>query len=454
MKIRFALALTALTGGCAHYSSVPVDPRGGAVPLVVDASAVHELATRIAPMRPASEGWDRIDLLAAGLLANRAILAERAAVISADAAVRAAHTAPAPGLTLTSEYAKAADTSSPWLVGGSLNLPLDIGAPRQVRITSARLAALTARYALADAIWTMRMDIRRALADRLVGLRLQPLLAEEVALRTRRLAGLEHRRAAGEIDRSEVERARAELADATRRTDATALRAEQALTALAAATGLSRAVLEEHSLAWPGFDGPSPLSAVPDATQLLIARADVLRAVAAYDNAENGLRGAIAAQSPSVSLQPGYTWERGLVKLPFGLGINLPPLDLNRRNIVAAEAVRAEAGKRLEAVVAAAYNSLQTAAREAAQARAELDRLRQTDLPTAERLAALADSQFRAGAIDRTEQIAAQIGRISAKLAELDALSRVHAADAALEDALRRPLEGPEQNARWQGDYK
>jgi len=452
MKTRLVLALAVFTGGCAHYAPLPVDTRAAAVPIVVDASAVHDMANRIASPRAQVEGWDRVDLLAAGLLTNRTIMAARSAVISADAGVQAAKTPPAPGLTLTSEYAKAADGSSPWLLSGLLNLPLDIGAPRQARITSARLAALTARYDLAEAIWTMRMDIRRALAERFIALRQQPLLAHEVTLRMQRLAGLERRRAAGEIDRSEVERARAELADADRRASAAKLRAEQALNALSAATGTSRELLQAQRLVWSEFDDPAQPGAVPDTAGLLIARADVLRAVTAYDNAENGLRSAVAAQWPSISLQPGYTWERGLVKLPFGLGINLPPIDLNRRNIAAAEAARAEAGKRLEAVVAAGYNALRTALSEATQARAELARVRQVDLPTADRLAALAESQFRGGAIDRPELIAAQTGRISARLAELDALARVHAADAAVEDALRRPLEGPEQNARWQGD--
>ncbi|HEX7819717.1 MAG TPA: TolC family protein, partial [Sphingobium sp.] len=77
-------------------------------------------------------------------------------------------------------------------------------------------------------------------------------------------------------------------------------------------------------------------------------------------------------------------------------------------------------------------------------ARAALARVRSADLPIARRLAAQADAQLRRGQSDRTDWAAAQGGIAQARLAELAALARVHAADAALEDALRRPLEGPE----------
>ena len=55
-----------------------------------------------------------------------------------------------------------------------------------------------------------------------------------------------------------------------------------------------------------------------------------------------------------------------------------------------------------------------------------------------------ADRELSAGAIDRTDWAAAQAGARQAITSEIDALARVHAADAGLEDALRRPLEGPE----------
>ena len=66
------------------------------------------------------------------------------------------------------------------------------------------------------------------------------------------------------------------------------------------------------------------------------------------------------------------------------------------------------------------------------------------DLPIAARLAAQADRELAAGAIDRSDWAAAQAGLEIARLAELDALARAIMADAALEESMRRPLSGPE----------
>ena len=55
-----------------------------------------------------------------------------------------------------------------------------------------------------------------------------------------------------------------------------------------------------------------------------------------------------------------------------------------------------------------------------------------------------ADRELAAGALDRADWGAAQAGRLTTRRLELDALARALTADLALEDALRRPLSGPE----------
>jgi CRISPR system Cascade subunit CasA len=254
--------------------------------------------------------------------------------------------------------------------------------------------------------------------------------------------------AAGEASRAELERVRADGADAGRRLGDAQAQLRASDRAIAAAIGVPFAATDGLALEWAGFDVPAtdPGQGVTPELRLqaLLSRADVLKAVVAYDQAEAELRGEVAKQFPAISITPGYTWERGLVKLPFSLGLVLPPLDLNRHAIAAAEAKRAEAGKRMEAVVAAAEAAIEAALVETRAARAALVRVRTVELATALRLAAQADRELAAGSIDRTEWAAAQAGARQARTSEIDALARVHAADAALEDALRRPLEGPE----------
>ena len=131
-------------------------------------------------------------------------------------------------------------------------------------------------------------------------------------------------------------------------------------------------------------------------------------------------------------------------ELPFSLGLVLPPADLNRGAIAAAEARRKEAGVHLEAVIVRGQAAIEAALIEQRAAYAALARVREVDITAAKRFAAQADQELANGAIDRVDWSAAQVGLALAELAEIEALRRVHAADAALEDALRRPLEGPE----------
>jgi CRISPR system Cascade subunit CasA len=326
-------------------------------------------------------------------------------------------------------------------------VPLD----NNVRLTRARVAdlgVLTAAYDLAEATWTARQAIRRGLADRLIADRQVEALAALGQVRHRQFAAMARRVAAGQASRADLERVRADQANAARRLSDVQAQHRAAERALAAAIGVPEGQVAALSIQWTGFDQPPPdlARAVSRAEQTaaLLSRADVLKSVVAYDQAEAELRGEVAKQFPAISIAPGYTWERGLVRLPFSLGLVLPPLDLNRRAIAAAEAKRAEAGRRHEAVIAGAQAAIAAAEVETHAARAALGRVRTTERVAAERLAAQADRELAAGTIDRTEWAAAQAGAREAQAAEIDALARVYAADATLEDALRRPLEGPE----------
>jgi CRISPR system Cascade subunit CasA len=349
-------------------------------------------------------------------------------------------------LTLTAEYAGQASESSPWLYGVTSDIPLDLGARKSTRIDTARFAAMAGRYDYAEAVWTSRMAIRRGLAEQILTTREIEIGQKLAEVRARQVAALERRVEGGEAIRSDLERVRADAAgDARRVVDAQARRVAAQI-ALAEAVGVAPASVRGASLSWDGFDAAT--AAATDVTEVrdtaLLARADVLSAVAAYDLAETDLRGEVAKQWPELHIGPGYTWERGLVKLPFTVGLALPTFDLNRGAIAAAEARRAEAGIHLEAVIGRAQAAIDGALIEQEAARAGLARVRDVDIQTAKRVAAQADQELANGAIDRVDWAAAQAGLYLSELAGIDALRRVHSADAALEDALRRPLEGPE----------
>lgn len=449
--LAFVLMAAGAVTGCATYTPAPLTSAGVATNYARRSLAPEVVRQDLAHIAPSAQwdgaSWDRLALFAALSANNPGVVAARSRAISAEYAARAARAGPAMTLTLTAEYARSAPDSSPWLYGATSDVPLDIGARRAARVRSSDLAALMARYDYAEVLWAARLGLRRALAERFIAAR-QVSIAEELArVRARQLAAMQRRFDAGEVARIELERVRADTAADTRRLAESQARSIAARAALADALGVPSSVIENVPLAWDGFDAPTaPADAdIASARQdALLSRADVLRAVAAYDVAESDLRGAVARQYPELHLGPGYTWERGLVKLPFSLGLVLPPLDFNRNAIRAAEASRMEAAANLERSISLAQNAIDTALGERGAARAALTRIRSEELASARTAARQSDLEIEQGAIDRVDWAAAQASYLQAQLAELDALLRVHTADSALEDALRRPLEGPE----------
>jgi CRISPR system Cascade subunit CasA len=351
-------------------------------------------------------------------------------------------------LTLTSEYANDPAASSPWLFGGAIDVPIEHGARRTARIGATELGVSLARYDYAEAAWAGRMAIRRAMADYMIASRQLETGQALVALRSRQLAALENRLRVGAISRALVDPVRIDATSATRSAADADARIHKAMQDIAGVIGLPAHVLDGRQLYWAGFDSPStdPASSItPDMRRsAVLARSDVLKSIVSYDQSEADLHAEVARQYPAISIAPGYTWERGLVKLPLSIGLTLPPVDLNRSAIAAAFAKRTEAGQQIEQVIAKADSAVDAALLEGRAAREALIHIRQTDIPTARHIADQAEAQLHHGSIDRTEWAVAQAGVYLTRLTELDALARVHAADAALEDALHRPLEGPE----------
>lgn len=449
-RIAIAFPLTIISA-CAKYEARPVDlptmahARGVAT---LDEATIEAMRSRIAPGISAAAGNDRLWFLAALLTHDPKIAAARAALATAEAQAKAQHYVTAPTLTLTSEYANDPSTSSPWLIGGAVDLPLDIGGRRGARLRSADLVAMMARYDFAEVVWAERMAARRALIDHFVARQRIALDTELLALRDRQLKSIDERLQSGAI--SNVEREQARLAHEVASRDLLMAQSQlsQSDATIAALLGVPAASLVDTTWSWQDFDTPvSGLDPVSDADAriaAITARADVLRALAAYDQSDAAYRGEIAKQFPAITISPGYTWERGLVKLPLSVGLALPPLDLNRHAIAAAGKARAEAGKHLEEVVAGAATSIDAATTELRQAMTAWHALMEHDLLMAQAAARRAEDRLRLGDIDRVEWADAQAVLLDARGRALDALARVHLAQAALEDAMRKPLEGPE----------
>ena len=427
MSRRAAILASALTlSACATYAPSPPHPE--AYPQRFDAARLET--------RPV---WSGADLLAAALARNPRVAEARARYRAALAAVAVARQASPTTLTLTGEYA---NERPHWGYGAVAEIPLDLGARRRGRITTADLSALQTFYDLGEAVWTVEAALERARAD-LLAADAEITLADSVAmLRRERWMRLERRVVAGEDARSVSLIALTERAAADRRAAEARVRREQGVQALAAALGLPPAAVRDIVLA-PAA-APELAGLADWRRDAAISRRDVLRAVVDYDLAENALRTEVARQYPEVRIGPGYNYDHGVTKLPISVGLTLPPYDLNRSGIAEAEARRAAAGRALEAVQAGALADVDKAAVALAAARANVLRLRGEDIVVADRAAASVSRAVRAGEADRTDDLASRAVAAEARLSLLEADHAQALAVADLAFALRRPFEAAE----------
>ncbi len=427
-----ALAGAALTlSACVAYAPAPVR---------LDAYPDRRAATQLSAPADGHD-WTGAELLAEALRNNPAVAEAAAKYRTARAAAKVSHVPPPASLTLTAEYAKSEPKQ--WLYGATSDIPLDIGGRRQTRIDAADLAALQALYDYGEAVWTIRTALAKARTERAFADAEVAQAREVEVVRQTRADRLDRRVAAGEDDRSLALTARGELETARRRVSDAQSRRAAADAAMAGALGVPVLAVRDLRLA-PATTMPNTLDVPAAARAAALTRRDVLRAVVDYDLAEGALRLEIAKQYPEVRIGPGYTYDHGVAKLPFNLALTLPPQDLNRAAIAQAEAKRAEAGRSLEAVQAAALTAVDAAEAATTAARVAANQVQSRDIPNADALAATTARSLAAGAADRVDDLGARALALETRLTLLDARKAQALAEIDLEDALRAPFDPAE----------
>ncbi len=394
----------AVLAACAHYVPRPRPPERAVADFTqrtLEDPQLRALLERQLPGRAADwprRQWDRADLWVVMLHFNDGLGAARAGARAALAAARTAREPPNPSVTLLAEYANQHDGSPLWLWALISDWLLDAGAKRGARIAIADLKSQRTGFELAELAWKQRGALRRALGERLITERELRLRASVQSDREAQLDMARRRVEAGAAARPDLDRLVRDALQDEQQLHQARQRASRARSALAGALGVPVGALGELDLAWERLDDPPDVAATllrSAREEALLERADVHGAVVAYSLAE-------------------------------------------------AEAQREEAGARLEATVGEAWQEIDEAIRQWQLAHTRLTEARGPVYEAAQRLYSATARGFEAGSNDRTELVAARLAQTLAELEVLDAVRNAQEALGSLEDALRRPLEGPE----------
>jgi outer membrane protein TolC len=353
---------------------------------------------------------------------------------------------PNPTISLGSEYDLSRANESPWLWSLTTDWLLDAGLRRQLRVKLADTHLRAARFDYAEAVWTVRSELRAALLSYLLSRQRQQVLNETVASQERLLSLLQQRVKHGEAAASDALPVQLELARARAAVSDNTAKQSQALSQLAQTLGMPVSSLSAQQFSWSDL---IHVTSVDDVQlnklreQALLSRADLERAVLDYQTRELELHQAVRQQYPQLSIGPGYIWDHGIRKVSLGLSFSLPVFNRNQGPIAEAEAQRNSTGEQALAVQAQILNAID-AARQAYQAEVQMIEtvLQQND--AADSVLQQAMHAQALGATDRATVVAAQVAANTERLAVLDAVERMQQALGKLEDALRTPLSGPE----------
>lgn len=435
-----------LLAGCASYTAKPIDPGAQQTALEsrrLDTPEVGQFIQRASGQKIATwppKAWNLDQLILAAFYFHPDLDRAQAQRLAAEAATITAGARPNPtGGVSIQRNMDAPAGQSPWTNGFTLDIPFETAGKRDIRIEQARQLAQAARLREADAVWHVRSRVRTSL---LASYPTEALMRSQRDLQEQIERMIERRFAAGFASQPDLTHARLTLNRA-----ALALRENQKQQAesrarLAAAVGVPGTALERVEISYDVFDRLPPVSDLPSAAlrrEALLARPDVLAALADYEAAQSALQLEVAKQYPDISLGPGYTWDAGQVKWSLGLSLVLPLLNRNEGPIAEAKARREEAAATFLAVQAKAIAEVDEALAgygHAVQMFDTADALLRDQQKTERAVAAA----FQAGEADRLSWMSARYETTAAQLARVNALSQAQQSLGRLEDALRRPL--------------
>ena len=442
------LMLTVVLTGCATYRPQPIAPMQLAQRFEERTLASAELRAYLARQLGHDivpwplPRWNREMLTLAAWYYSPALDIARAQWGTAKAGIDVAGAIPNPVLQLPFQYATPnPGPGAPWVVGPSLDIPIETAHKRGYRIDQASHLSEAARLAIGNEAWKVRTQVRDALISLYAARQHTAFLSRRADAQQQIVAMVTKRRAVGENAGPDVDAA--VLAATQAQADLAAARSagQDARAQLAAAIGVPVAALDGVQFDLDAFGTAPPAAPAADAQrEAVFHRADLLTSLAEYAAAESALQLEVAKQYPDIHFGPGYTYDTGTHKIAFGLAsITLPVFDQNQGGIAQAEAKRKEAAARTAALQDTIFNDLDHAL---AHYQASLDavQLSVAHLATARKQLDSQAASFTAGTTDRLTFTQARADYQASEIAHLDAVVAAQQAAGTLEDTTQRPL--------------
>ena len=387
--------------------------------------------------------WDFETLHLAALYYHPSLEVARAQWLVAIGGNKTAAARPNPTASVVPGYDITPSVLTPWFPAVNFDFPIETAGKRGYRKAQSRHLSESARFNISATAWKVRSNLRASLIDFTSAQQRETLLQKQKSIQERIVRSLEQRLQAGAVSSAELtlirialDKIRLDLADARQQHAEARVRVAEAI-------GVSDKALDGLELAFDLSARPSAVSGLLSTnarSQALQNRADILGALAEYAASQSALQLEIAKQYPDIHLGPGYQYDQGDHKFSLALTAELPLLNQNQGPIAEAEARRAAAAARFNALQAKVLTEIDRAA--------AMYRVAEENLATLESLAVsqrkqsqAVEAQFKVGAADQLDVLNSEIELGAGELLQLNGRVKLHQSFAALEDAVQHPMD-------------
>lgn len=440
----------AISYGCATFKPEPLSPSQTASAFearTLDNLGLKEfleknLNHKITPWPRDSWDFDALTLVA--FYYHPTLDVARAKWGVAKAGIISAGGRPNPGVGFIPQYnANAVSGISPWILGFSLDIPIETAGKRGYRIAHAQYLSEAARLNIASVAWQVRSQLRTSLLNLYRAEQTETLVQKQQKVQEEIVRLLEQRLSFGEASQPDVTQVRISLAKTLLTLRDAQKQRSEARVQVADALGLPVDALNNIHISFDFIEQIPLTKDIPlkDVRhQALLSRSDILGALSEYAASESALQLEIAKQYPDIHIGPGYEYDQGDNKWSLGFSISLPILNRNQGPIAEAEARRKEAETRFIALQSRIIGEIDRAFAGYSSA---LQKLKTADplLSAEEKQLRSIQEMFDAGETDRLSLLGTQSELYSTALLRLDAFVDVQKSLSLLEDAVQHPFE-------------
>ncbi|TAK99186.1 MAG: TolC family protein [Rhodospirillaceae bacterium] len=431
----------------------PPDPHASAAAFAarkLNDAGLAQFMGRLGVSTPASNDLTPELVIAAALYFHADAKRAAADIAAAHADVEVASEMPNPVLSLSpARVIHATASEVPWVVAAVLSLPVETNGKRSRRTAAAQSAEQQAVLSAGTTLWQVRSRALKALQDLCDVEDEVRADAEEAALDqalTERFVKQQQAGLTSMIDtlRAQGDRAQAESKLADARARLTGARGD-----LADAMGVPLTeIADRHAAPWPErAHAPTLDPARLDELQAdaIVNRTDLRAQLAAYAQASATWQLEVAKRIPDVTVGPGYTYDRGDKEITLDVSFELPVFHGNGAAIARAKADRDRAAAAFEGTQGDVIASVQ-------KSRAALEgavlAFQQSDaaMRAAEATQSRVEKEMHRNLVSKPELMQASLVRVQATQAHLAAAHQLHAAMAAMEDAVEAPIWTPSLN--------